>query len=46
MGGCVLVCACSHTGYGQQDQAVALTDDGLPIRPGQRACPHYTKFGW
>jgi hypothetical protein len=25
---------------------VALTDDGLPIRPGQRACPHYMKFGW
>lgn len=38
----------SHTGHAgpSTEQAVTLTDEGLPIRPGQRPCAHYMKFGW
>lgn len=26
--------------------AVTLTDEGLPIRPGEPVCQHYMKHGW
>jgi hypothetical protein len=46
-----LLCSCalcshSHPQPKGGSQAVTLTDDGLPIRPGQRPCKHYMKFGW
>jgi hypothetical protein len=41
-----LLCSLSHPQPQGGSQAVTLTDDGLPIRPGQRPCKHYMKFSW
>lgn len=45
--------ASGGSSYQQQQQQqtngskqVTLTDEGLPIRPGKKTCPHYVKFGW
>lgn len=41
------ITCCSHTDHTgpSTEQLVTLTDEGLPIRPRQRPCSHYMRFG-